>query len=163
MEATDKKKIVKLLTEAYWDEIETVMNYLANSVHLDGVRAEEIKAALQEDVSEELGHARKLANRLKVLDAPIPGSSAFRSGQTSLQPPEDSTDVVAVIRGVIEAENDAIVKYNEIIQATDGVDYVTQDLAIGLLADEEDHRRHFLSYLAEYDKEEYDKIVGKAA
>ena len=40
------KRIVKLLTTAYSMEIETVLNYLANSVNLDGVRAEEIKKSL---------------------------------------------------------------------------------------------------------------------
>lgn len=158
-----KKEIVDLLTKAYWAEIETVMNYLANSVHLDGVRAEEIKAALAEDVTEELGHAKRLAGRLKVLDAPIPGSQDFQPGQASAQPPADTTDVVGVIRGVIDAENAAIETYNEIIQVTDGVDYVTQDLAIALLTDEEEHRRTFLGYLAEYDKEEYDRAVAAKA
>lgn len=38
-----REKIIELLTKAYWKELETVQNYLANSVNLDGVRAEEIK------------------------------------------------------------------------------------------------------------------------
>ena len=35
--------IITELTKAYWMELETVINYLANSINLDGVRAEEIK------------------------------------------------------------------------------------------------------------------------
>ena len=38
--------------------LETVTNYIANSVNLDGVRAEQIKKALQADVLEELAHAQ---------------------------------------------------------------------------------------------------------
>jgi bacterioferritin len=38
----DKKEIVENLTKSYWLEVETVMNYISNSVNLDGVRAEEI-------------------------------------------------------------------------------------------------------------------------
>ena len=38
-----REQIIQMLTRAYWMEIETVMNYIANSVNLDGVRAEEIK------------------------------------------------------------------------------------------------------------------------
>ena len=34
--------IVRELQIAYWMEIETVMNYISNSINLDGVRAEEI-------------------------------------------------------------------------------------------------------------------------
>jgi bacterioferritin len=36
-------KIVNLLKKAYAAELETVANYLANSIWLDGLRAEEIK------------------------------------------------------------------------------------------------------------------------
>ena len=37
-----REEIIALLTKAYWMEIETVMNYVANSVNSDGVRAREI-------------------------------------------------------------------------------------------------------------------------
>ena len=42
------EQIIELLTAAYCMELETVMNYLANSINLDGVRAEEIKKSLEE-------------------------------------------------------------------------------------------------------------------
>jgi len=57
---------------------------------------------------------------------------------------------VAVIQGVIDAEEAAIKQYNKIIKLCDGIDYVTQDMAIGILAGEEDHRREFLGFLKEY-------------
>ncbi|NPV12062.1 MAG: rubrerythrin [Ignavibacteria bacterium] len=147
-----KNKIIALLTKAYWKELETVQNYLANSVNLDGVRAEEIKKALAADVTEELTHAQTLAKRIKELGGKVPGSFEFKPEQKGLQPPADSTDVVAVIKGVIEAEDDAINTYNELIKLCDGNDYVTQDLAITLLADEESHRSTFVGYLKEYTK-----------
>ena len=40
-----------------------------------------------------------------------------------------------------------------IIKATDGDDYVTQDLCITSLADEEEHRRDFMGFLREYEKQ----------
>jgi bacterioferritin len=55
--------IINELRKSYAMELETVENYLANSIDLDGVRAEEIKKALLRDIEEELGHARKLGNR----------------------------------------------------------------------------------------------------
>jgi bacterioferritin len=146
------KDIIEALTAAYFKELETVQNYLANAVNLDGVRAEEIKKALAVDVTEELAHAQQLAQRIKVLGGKVPGSKAFKATQKSLQPPEDSTDVSAVIVGVLEAEEDAIEGYNKLIKLCDGRDYVTQDLAITLLADEEGHRQQFNSYLKEYRK-----------
>ena len=149
---TDKQQqIIDELCVAYWMEIETVMNYIANSTNLDGVRAEEIKKALASDVTAELGHAQILARRLKTIGGTVPGSAAFRFGQTALQPPADTTDVVAVIKGVIAAEESAIAQYNKVIRLCDGVDYVTQDLCITALADEEEHRREFVGFLKEYE------------
>jgi bacterioferritin len=144
--------IVKELVVSYWMEIETVQNYIANSQNLDGVRAEEIKKSLAADITEELTHAQQLANRIRVLGGTVPGSMEFKPAQTTLQPPADSTDVVAVIKGVIDAEQGAIEQYGKIIQLTDGIDYPTQDLCITLMADEQDHRREFIGFLKEYEK-----------
>jgi bacterioferritin len=146
------QEIVQELTIAYFMELETVMNYIANSVHLDGVRAEEIKKSLGADVAEEIGHAQQLADRIKTIGGKLVGSSGFKAVQESLQPPADSTDVVTVIKGVIDAENAACEQYMKIIKLCDGIDYVTQDLCITLLADEEQHRREFRGFLMEYEK-----------
>lgn len=147
-----KEEIVKELQKSYWMEIETVMNYIANSVNLDGVRAEEIKKSLAADITEEITHAQTLARRIKELDGLVEGSSFFKAEQVFLQPKEDTTDVVSVIEGVIEAEKGAIAQYNKIIKMCDGVDYVTQDLVIGLLAQEESHMIEFRGFLKEYKK-----------
>ena len=148
-----REHIIELLTKAYWMEVETVMSYLAASVNPDGVRAREIVESLEEDVDEELGHARQFAARIKELYGVVPGSKDFSAEQSFLQPPEHQTDIVHVIKGVIEAETGAIEHYNRIIEFTDGVDYVTQDMVIAILHDEEGHRRLFEGYLREYEAE----------
>jgi bacterioferritin len=148
-----RDQIVGLLTEAYWMEIETVMSYLAASVNLDGVRAQEIKESLAADIEEELGHARQFAGRVKELYGVVPGSEEFRPAQGFLQPPEEQTDTVHVIRGVIEAETGAIEHYTRIVEETEGVDPVTQDMTIGILRDEQGHRRLFEGFLREYELE----------
>ncbi len=150
--ATTKEEILASLSKAYGMEIETIANYLANSLHMDGVRADFVKQALAADIQGELGHAQQLGNRIKQLGGKVPGSMELKMTQASLQPPEDTTDVVRVIRGVLEAEEQAIQHYNALIKLTDGVDYVTQDLAITILADEEGHRQQFEGYLKEYSK-----------
>lgn len=152
MSEVTKEEIVRELQVSYWMEIETVMNYISNSINLDGVRAEEIKSSLAADVTEELTHAQNLARRIKTIGGTVPGSAQFTAGQGALQPPSDSTDVISVIKGVIAAEEAAIAQYNKLIQMCDGVDYVTQDLCIQSLADEENHRRDFLGFLKEYEK-----------
>ncbi|HJW66426.1 MAG TPA: ferritin-like domain-containing protein [Gaiellaceae bacterium] len=151
--AEKRTEILELLEQAYWMEIETVMSYVANSINPDGVRAQEIRESLEEDIQEELGHAQQYANRIKELDGVVPGSEQFKAEQSFLQPPEEQTDVVHVIKGVIEAESGAIEHYNRIIEVTDGVDWVTQDMVIEILRDEEGHRRLFQGFLREYEAE----------
>jgi len=120
-------EITDLLTGAYIDELETVMNYQTNAIVLDGIHAEEVKASLEEDIQEELGHAKMLGERLKQLDESPPGSESFEANQHSLQPPEDTTDVQSVIEGVLEAEESAIETYRSLIEAaTDANDPVTE-------------------------------------
>jgi bacterioferritin len=147
---SSKEKILDGLTKSYWAEIETIMNYISNSVNLDGVRAEEIKKSLTAEVADELNHAQTLAKRIKELGGSVPGSMDFKAIQSALQPPKETTDVISVIKGVISAEEEAIKGYNRLIKDCDGADYVTQDLAITLLADEESHKTLFKGYLKEY-------------
>ena len=148
-----REQIIQMLKKAYWMEIETVMSYVANSINPDGVRAQEIRESLEEDIQEELGHAQQYANRIKELDGVVPGSEQFKAEQSFLQPPEEQTDVVHVIKGVIEAESGAIEHYNRIIEVTDGVDWVTQDMVIDILRDEQGHRRLFEGFLREFEAE----------
>ncbi|MDX6657991.1 MAG: bacterioferritin [Solirubrobacteraceae bacterium] len=148
-----REAIVELLSTAYWMEIETVMSYIANSVNPDGVRAQEIIESLEGDIQEELGHAQQFAARIKELYGVVPGSMDFNAEQTYLQPPDKQTDIVHVIKGVIEAETGAIEHYNHIIEETEGIDPVTNDMVIAILRDEEGHRRLFEGYLREYEAE----------
>ncbi|QYJ14310.1 hypothetical protein Rxycam_00106 [Rubrobacter xylanophilus DSM 9941] len=148
-----REQIIELLKKAYWMEIETVMNYVTNSVNPDGVRAQEITEALEEDIQEELGHAQQFAQRIKELYGVVPGSMEFKAEQAFMQPPEEQTDIVHVIRGVIAAETSAIEHYTRIIEETEGADPVTQDMVIDILRDEQGHRRLFEGFLREYEAE----------
>jgi bacterioferritin len=148
-----RDELVEMLKKAYWMEIETVMSYIASSINPDGVRAQEIIESLEQDIQEELGHAQQFAARIKELYGVVPGSLDFTAEQSYLQPPEHQTDIVHVIKGVIEAETGAIEHYNAIIEFTDDLDLVTQDMVIAILRDEEGHRRLFEGYLREYEAE----------
>ena len=146
----DREEIVAMLTKAYWMEIETVMSYLANSTNPDGVRAQEVIRSLRADITEELGHATQFAQRIKELYGTVPGSMDFTAEQSFLQPPAEATDIVTVIKGVIEAESGAIRHYSDIVERTEEVDPVTNDMVIAILHDEEGHRRLFEGFLREF-------------
>ena len=145
--------VIDLLKKAYAAELETVQNYLANSVWLDGLRAQEIVEALAADVTDELGHAQRLAHRLKQLGACPPGSLDLNRDQKALQPSDDSTDLRHVVVGALAAERDAIATYQAIIAACNSTDPVTADLAVQILADEEKHRSLFEGFLKSMNKD----------
>ena len=148
-----REEIVEMLQRAYWMELETVISYITNSTNPEGIRAQEIIESLQTDIQEELGHAQQFAARIKELYGVVPGSMAFTPEQTYLQPPEQQTDIVHVIRGVVEAETGAIEHYERLIEATEEVDPVTQDMVIAILRDEQGHRRLFEGFLREFEAE----------
>ena len=153
-EMSDKREeVIDLLKTAYFMELETVMNYVTQSVNPDGVRAQEVKDSLEEDIQEELGHAQQFAARIKELYGVVPGSMDFKATQTFLQPPEDQLDIPHIIRGVIDAEDGAIQHYTRIVEFTEGIDPVTQDMVIEILHDEQGHRRLFEGFLREYEAE----------
>jgi bacterioferritin len=151
--AEKREAIVELLKTAYFMELETVMNYVTNSVNPDGIRAQEVKESVEEDIQEELGHAQQFATRIKELYGVVPGSIDFKASQETLQPPDDQVDVVHVIKGVIEAEDGAIQHYTRVVEETEEVDPVTQDMVIEILRDEQGHKRLFEGFLREYEAE----------
>jgi bacterioferritin len=148
-----REQLIELLEKAYWMEIETVMSYTANSINPDGVRASEVVEHIEQDIAEELGHARQFGERIKELYGVVPGSLDFRAEQSYLQPPDTQTDIVHVIKGVIEAETGAIEHYQRIIEFCDDIDLVTQDMVIAIQRDEQKHRRLFEGFLREYEAE----------
>jgi bacterioferritin len=93
----------------------------------------------------------------------VPGSLALDRTQRFLQPPEDSTDVIAVIRGVIRAEDEAIDEYKKIIKMCDPIDLVTQDLILEITGQEQAHRRQFIGFLYEYERSEAKRLTAAAA
>jgi bacterioferritin len=148
-----REQLIEMLTVGYWMEIETVMSYISNSINPDGVRAREVVEHIEKDITEEIGHAQQFGNRIKELYGVVPGSMDFEAQQSYLQPPAQQTDIVHVIKGVIEAETAAIEHYDRIIEFCNDLDLVTQDMVIQIQRDEQQHRRLFEGFLREYELE----------
>ena len=134
-------EIVNAFKMSYKMELETVMNYIAVSTNLDGIRAKHVKDELAADVPTELQHAQLIANRIKTIGGQVPGSLQLTMEQQRMQTPADTTDVEIVTRGAIAAEEGAIAQYRKVIELSSGFDPATEELAITALADEEEHRR----------------------
>jgi bacterioferritin len=137
------REIITRLKKSYAMELESVQNYLANSIDLEGPPADEVKKVLEAAITSELKHARRLAKRIKILDGRVPGSLELPRNQNFFQPPMDNRDFVTVIRGALTATDAAIAHYQATMQITEGLDYITQDLLIELLADEQEQRGSF--------------------
>lgn len=134
-------QIIESLKAAYIAELQTVEDYLANSVWLDGPGARQIAESLDVYIAQELAHAKAIAVRLKELGVRSPDS--FRREAQRILPLHDETDPVIAVEGVLEAERNAILRYEKLIAACEGKDMTTQDLVIAILADEEKHRKVF--------------------
>lgn len=147
------ESVMELLKTAYAAELETMQNYLANAVWLDGLQAQEIAKALGDDVVVELGHARRLAHRIKQLGGCPPGSISLPRRQEALQPSSDSSDLLHVVAGVLKAEREAIAIYERLIALCGSADPVTADLAVQILAEEEEHRCLFEGFLKGLNRE----------
>jgi bacterioferritin len=141
------REIITGLKKSYAMELESLQNYLANSVDLEDPPAGEVKKVLEAAVAGELKHARRLAKRIKILDGRVPGSLELPRDQNFLQPPMDNRDVMTVIRGALTATDAAISHYQAIMQITEDLDYITQDLLIDLLAEEQEQRGLFQQLL----------------
>lgn len=143
-------RVLELLVEAYFDELETMMNYIAVSENLETVAGEEVAESFSGDVADELGHAQRLAARIHVLGGDVPVSAEFEPDQIQYQT-LGSRDVEESIEAAIAAEQDAQEVYRDLIEAAVSFDDpVTEDLAIELLEDEEGHERELRDLLAEF-------------
>jgi bacterioferritin len=139
----------QLLREAYAAEWETAYNYQVLAEVLEftegSVAAEEFDA----DVSEEISHARQLAKRLRVRgENPDFFADQANFGSQEQYSGLDGQEVTECIIAAIEAEQTAIETYTEIVEVAGEVgDYPTEDLAIELLADEQEHLRELQDLL----------------
>ena len=61
-----------------------------------------VEVAAGQSPSQRAARGQQFGRRIKELYGKVPGSFEFKAVQQSAQPPADSTDVAAVIRGAIE-------------------------------------------------------------
>jgi ferritin-like protein len=137
-------EIVAELRASYATEIEIIEDYLANGTNLESTRAEAIRNLFDEEVQTALGHARRLAKRIKALEGRVPVSRELPRVQTDLRPPANTEDLGIALYDAIKSEDAAIARYERIIRLCDGHDFVTLDLVIELLVDERERRQRLV-------------------
>jgi bacterioferritin len=137
-------EIVTELRSSYATEIQIIEDYLANASNLEGERAEAVRNLFNEEVQTALGHARRLAKRIKALEGTVPGSRELLRVQADLRSPANIDNPDIALLDAIKSEDAAIARYERIIRLCDGHDFVTLDLVIELLIDERERRQRLI-------------------
>ncbi len=147
-----RSALVRRLTDAYWDEIQTVSAYATSSTNRDGIRALRVGGSLREAIACNLDHAQRLTMRIRQLHGRVPGPDDFATRALRLEAPEAARDHLPVLSGVIEAQAAAIDRYRRIVRTLDPTDWVTRDLLIQLIRDKRALRQQLESHLVDPDR-----------
>jgi len=144
-----RSALVRELTAAYWQEIETTINYVASSTNRDGINGARIARAVRETITSGLKHAHLVAVRIRQLHAPAPIPDDFVARQLSLPPPAERLDNLSLLTGLIEAETAAIERYRRIAAvASEARDWITGKLTDRVIREKKAHRQTLQSVLA---------------
>lgn len=140
MAQKNKKDLKSLLNDAIAREIQVSVQYMWQHVQAFGLKGEVVKGIFKKFAITEMKHAELIAERLVMLGG-VP--------TTVPTPITIGKNVDEMLTLDKKAEEEAITMYKEIIAlANKEGDYITANLFIGILADEEEHLASFESYLS---------------
>jgi bacterioferritin len=144
-------EVIGDLRAAYSDEWLAHYQYWLTARWIRGIDADTLKAVLEAQSMDELGHADKLAQRIMQLGgAPVmnPTKLVESAGCGYTEPPKDPTDLKQVIQDVIAAEACAIETYSKLAEKYRSTDLVTHEIFEDLLKDEVDDEEEWERFLA---------------
>lgn len=129
-------QVLAALNQALKNELTAMHQYLEHGHLLDDWGFTKRSQAELEEAQEEKGHADRLAERILLLG----GKPDFQAvGQMYV-----GSNLREVIENDLRLELEAIAHYRQAIRTAEtAFDYVTRDLLIELLADEEEHQDHY--------------------
>lgn len=132
-------EIVDLLNGAAAGELQAIIQYMWQHVMVTGMDSPQISALLKETAIGEMKHYEMIAERIDYLGG-VP--------TTQPSPIKTSKGAVQMLKDDVEAEEEAIRMYRNIIEvAMREKDYTTMELFEDILADEEDHHYKFRTLL----------------
>ena len=125
-------KVIELLNEALKEELTAINQYWLHYRMLDNWGVNKLAEYERHESIDEMKHADSLAERVLFLDG-LPNFQAL--GRLRI-----GENVEEILRADMEAEQQGAKLYRELIAYAESVrDYVTRDLARGILQDEENH------------------------
>ena len=134
----DKNAIISDLKIAYANEWSAHFYFSLAGKLVAGLRSPVLAEHFEEHSNDELGHAKKLADRIIELGGEIPATmgEVERLASVRVTLPKDPRDLSGFLKAFISLERAVIKSYQELADTTHGKDLVTHELAEDLLADE---------------------------
>jgi len=149
--SADRSTVVKLLNHALATELVCVLRYKYHYYMASGIHAQGIKAEFLQHATEEQGHADLLAERITQL-AGKPNLSPEGLLSRSHADYVEGHDLVDMIKEDLIAERIAIDSYREIIDYLGTDDPTTRRMLEGILAMEEEHAEDMNTLLEDLGK-----------
>lgn len=130
------ERLKELLNQAIAREIQVAIQFMWQHIRATGIESLEAGDRFRTIALQEMVHAEQIAERLDYLGGvPTTQPAPIKVGETLQE----------MIKNDIQAEEEAIVLYKEIIKlAMEEDDYTTERLFKQILQDEEEHHDEFL-------------------
>ncbi|MFP4105584.1 MAG: DNA protection during starvation protein [Phycisphaerae bacterium] len=147
----DIDQLLHLLVTNAAAELTTYFYYTALRVNLIGSEGEALKEIAEDARIEDRNHFEALFPRIYELGGKLPNNMNEFHDCSACPParlPDDPTDIQAVVKVLLEAEQCAVKGYTEICNVTAGKDHRTYSLALAILNEEIEHEAWFAEFLA---------------
>jgi bacterioferritin len=143
----DVKEVIEDLDSAYADEWLAHFQYSQFALVMECLDAEILKEKLEQQSLDELGHAKKIGERIIELGGTPTTKVTEVSTCGFAPPPQDRSNLRKFIELVIDGERCAIEKYNRLAKKYHMKDLVTHEIFEDLLTDEVSDEEDWESFL----------------
>ena len=138
---TDVDQVITVLNQVVASEMVCYLRYTQNAIVCQGIDREQVASMFQDHAAEELGHFRRVSDRINQLGgSPDMNPATMKErAHTEYSAPGDDTDLQGMIRENLVAERIVIAAYAEIIRWLGDADITSRRLIEQILKEEEDH------------------------
>ena len=146
------EKLLELLVKNAAAELTTYYYYTILRCNLIGLKGEGIKEIAEVARIEDRNHFEALVPRIYELGGKLPDDMKTFHDVSACPPaslPKDPTDVMAMLKVLVDAERCAVRGYTYICNLTAGKDHRTYDLSLAILNEEVEHESWFAEFLGE--------------
>ena len=138
----DVDNLLSQLNAALSEEWLAYYQYWVGAQVVEGILRPGVQSELEEHAEEEKHHADLIAKRIIELEGVpvLDPMKWFELARCKYLAPTDF-DTINILHQNIASERCAIMRYQEIANYTNGIDFTTCDMAKHILAEEEDHEQ----------------------